>query len=141
VAWPTTIVRRAARVCSLAGAVCLATCAKAQQPLSHDGSYRATSPKVTFDVSAISLAGLSGAADGAVAVSYEFCIPAGPKAMIEVQRIDPSARCTIGARGRIGCTKGQALCIGNTHQEGWLAVLSAVAALPYVKRIDRCFAE
>jgi hypothetical protein len=89
VAWRTTIMRRAARV--------------------------------------FSLARLSGAADGAVAVSYEFCIPASPTAIIEVQRI--------------GCTNGQALCIENTHQEGWLGVLSAVAPLPYVKRIEPRFAE
>ena len=125
----------------LAGVVYLAACARSPQPVPPRGADPAGSPKITFDVSAISPEGLSGAAGGAVAVSYEFCVPANAAPMAEAQRIDRSARCTAGSRGRVPCGSGEALCIGSTHQEGWLRVLNALAALPYVTRIDRSFAE
>ncbi len=126
---------------ALAGGLCLAGCAAVPPPQPASATNAAASAKVTFDVSALGPAGLSGKADAAVAVSYEFCIPAQPQAIVEVQRIDRSARCTIGPRGRVGCTAAEALCLGSTGQAGWLGVLDAVAALPYVKRIDRSFGE
>jgi hypothetical protein len=135
------MMRRVLDASCLAGLVCLAACAKSHQPVPPRGAEPAVSPKITFDVSAISPEGLSGAAGGAVAVSYEFCVPANAEAMAEVQRIDRSARCAAGSRGRVPCRNDEALCIGSTHQEGWLRVLNALAALPYVTRIDRSFAE
>ena len=140
-AWLTKVTRLVSCALTLVGGVGVAACAVAQQPLPDRESKPAVSPKIAFDVSAISPAGLSGAADGAVAVSYEFCIPANPAAIIEVERVDPSARCTLGSRGRIGCAPDEALCIGSTNQAGWLGVLNAVAALSYVKRITRSFGE
>jgi hypothetical protein len=101
----------------------------------------ATSPKITFDVSGIDSEGLQGPPGGQVAVSYEFCIPDSPQASAEVQRVDPTARCTAGSRGRIGCTPEQALCIGSTHQANWADVLNALAALPFIERIDRSYFE
>ncbi len=121
--------------------LCVAGCAATGLPPLLAGPTPAASSKINFDITAISAAGLEGAADGLVAVDYEFCIPATPEAMAEVQRIDPSARCTIGPHGRIGCAENQALCIGSTEQTGWLDVLNALATLPYVVRIDRSFGE
>ena len=135
------MMRRVLEALCLVGWVYLAACANRPQPVPPRGAEPAVSPKITFDVSAISPEGLSGAAGGAVAVSYEFCVPANAAPMAEAQRIDRSARCTAGSRGRVPCGSGEALCIGSTHQEGWLRVLNALAALPYVKRIDRSFAE
>ena len=135
------ITRRVLDAWCLAGVVYVAACAGSPQPVPPRGTEPAGSSKITFDVSAISPEGLSGAAGGAVAVSYEFCVPANAASMAEVQRIDRSARCTAGSRGRVPCGNDEALCIGSTHQEGWLRALNALAALPYVRRIDRSFAE
>jgi len=99
------------------------------------------SPKINFDTSAINSEGLQGLPGGQVSVSYEFCIPGTPQTMAEVQRIDPTAQCTMGSRGRIGCTPTQALCIGNTHQADWAKVLNDLAALPTIERIDRSYFE
>ncbi len=125
---------------ALAG-VCLVGCAATGLPPLLAGPTPAAAPKINFDTRAISAAGLEGARDGLAAVNYEFCIPATSEAIAEVQRIDPSARCTVGSHGRIGCTESQALCIGSTEQMGWLDVLNALAALPYVARIDQSFGE
>jgi hypothetical protein len=99
------------------------------------------SPKINFDTSAINSDGLQGPPGGQVSVSYELCIPGTPKPIAEVQSIDPTAQCTLGSRGRIGCTPTQALCIGNTHQANWVKVLNDLAALPYIVRIDRSYFE
>jgi predicted small lipoprotein YifL len=101
----------------------------------------AMSPKINFDTSEINSEGVQGPPGGQVSVSYEFCIPGTPQAMAEVQRIDPTAQCTKGSRGRIGCTPTQALCIGDTHQADWAKVLNDLAALPYIERIDRSYFE
>jgi hypothetical protein len=99
------------------------------------------SSKISFDTSAINSEGLQGPPGGQVSVSYEFCIPSTPQAMAEVQNIDHTTQCTMGSRGRIGCTPSQALCIGNTHQADWANVLNDLAALPYIERIDRSYFE
>ena len=52
--------------------------------------------KVTFDLDQIDPAGLSGPPGGQVAVGYEFCIPATPAHLAEVQGIDPSVRAQPG---------------------------------------------
>ena len=101
----------------------------------------AMSPKINFDTSEINSAGLQGPPGGQVSVSYEFCIPGTPQAIAEVQSIDPTAQCTKGSRGRIGCTSTQALCIGDTYQADWAKVLNDLAALPTVERIDRSYFE
>jgi hypothetical protein len=46
-----------------------------------------------------------------------------------------------GSHGRIGCTLGEVLVLGNTHQCGWREVLVALAGLPYVVRIDEAYFE
>lgn len=100
-----------------------------------------TPAKITFDLTKIDDTGLTGPADGQVAISYEFCIPSTQAAQDEVRQIDSTIVFQPGARGRIGCTKDQILCIGNTQQPGWRAVLLKLAGLSYIARIDRSDAE
>lgn len=100
----------------------------------------APTDKIRFDVTALDQAGLYGPANGLRALSYEFCIPDEPHAQAEVRSIDASLRLQ-SARGRIGCGDGELLCIGNTHQPRYRAVLEALARLPYVARIEQAHFE
>jgi len=97
--------------------------------------------KITFDVERLNDHGLAGPPDGLRALSYEFCIPDRPECRDEVRAIDPTVEFMPGSRGRIGCTTGQCLCIGSTHQKDFRRVLRRLTELDYVKRIDECFFE
>ncbi len=101
----------------------------------------AQSAKIRFDLSGIHADGLSGPPDGLVSVDYEYCVPADPRVLAEVRSIDPSARISLTARGRIGRKDGQALCTGNTHRQGWRQTLEQLAALDYIAEIRRCYWE
>ena len=98
-------------------------------------------PKIDFDMNTIDKAGLIGPPNGKVALSYEFCIPAEDKYVQEVQQIDPSLRINKIAKGRVGCSKVEWLCIGNTHQEAAKKKIQQLAELSYVKRIQRAYFE
>ena len=91
---------------------------------------------VTFDVTGIDEKGLRGPPDGQRAVSYEFCIPNTDAHLAEVTSVDPTAECTLGSPGRIGCGAEEYLCIGSTHQQDLKDVLQQLAELEYVERID-----
>jgi hypothetical protein len=104
-----------------------------------DGSL-ATSAKIRFDMSVLDASGLYGPPDGLRAMSYEFCIPDRPETAAEVRDLDKTVAMH-KARGRIGCSNRQLLCIGHTHQADFRAVLEALSALPYVARIDQAFFE
>jgi hypothetical protein len=96
--------------------------------------------KITFDLSAISPAGLIGNQQSFRSVGYEFCIPAQADRVNEVKAIDPTVQFS-RSRGRIGCQNHQYLCIGETHQPDWKTVLLKLAGLNYVRRIDRFWGE
>lgn len=97
--------------------------------------------KIGFDLQKINAAGLRGPANGLVSVDYEFCIPARPSLLKEVQKLDPSVKMNAG-RGRIGCKPDTWLCIGQTGElPDWKKRLLAVARLPYVERIEETFYE
>ena len=68
-------------------------------------------------------------------MSYEFCIPANERYAAEVERIDPTVELMRGSRGRIGCTKNQYLCVGQTGQPGYRQVLERLVGLDYTSRI------
>ena len=121
----TTSIRLGLGVCLLALGLLVSGCV-------------AVDAKVRFPLEAIRPDGLSGPADGLVAVDYEFCVPADPAVLAEVRAIDPSVRISLVARGRSGRREGQALCLGHTHQPGWREVLRRLASLPYVTEIRRC---
>lgn len=96
--------------------------------------------KIRIDLSALDASGLYGPADGLRALSYEFCIPDRSDAIAQVRGIDGSV-VMHRARGRIGCSPNELLCIGSTHQPAYLEVLQALSQLPYVARIDQAFFE
>ena len=103
-------------------------------------AQQADAAKIRFDLTALDAAGLHGSPDSLRALDYEFCIPERPYSIAQVQSIDASVR-MLKSRGRIGCSAGELLCIGNTHQPGYRDVLAALARLPYVARIDQAFFE
>ncbi len=96
--------------------------------------------KIRFDLSVLDESGLYGPPDGLRALDYEFCIPDRSETVARVRSIDGSVRMH-RARGRTGCAASELLCIGNTHQPGFRAVLAALSRLPYVARIDQAFFE
>jgi len=96
--------------------------------------------KIGFDMSQLDEDGLYGPEDGKRARMYEFCIPDTPTAITEVRAIDGTVELS-AARGRIGCTQGQLLAIGSTAQPEWLDVLTRLAGLDYVDRIEPYWGE
>ena len=97
--------------------------------------------KIHFDLSGIRADGLTGPADGLVSVSYEFCIPGKQQFLAEVLAIDSSIQYSTGSPGRVGCGESDYLCIGDTHKPNWREILQQIAALAYVKRIQRAWFE
>jgi hypothetical protein len=97
--------------------------------------------KVHLDLAAINADGLAGPPDGLRAVSYEFCIPSTEEAVAAVTAIDRTVEVMRGARGRIGCSKEQYLCVGSTHQPGHRDVLLRLARLDYVAAIEPWYGE
>jgi hypothetical protein len=104
-----------------------------------DGSTE-LSAKIRFDLSRLDAAGLYGPPDGLRALSYEFCIPDRADTAARVREIDGSVEMH-RSRGRVGCSGGELLCIGSTHQPGYREVLDTLAGLPYVTRIEQAFFE
>ena len=101
----------------------------------------AVSPKIAIDLTNVNAEGLRGPATGLRAVHYEFCVPPGERHAAEVKAIDATAQFQRGSRGRIGCSGGEILVLGNTHQRGYREVLERLAALPYVSRIQESHFE
>ena len=97
--------------------------------------------KITFNLEQLNENGLYGPHDGLRALNYEFCIPGDSLHEAQVRRIDRTIVIFKTSRGRIGCTKGEYLCVGSTHQPDFKTVLVNLAKLPYVKRIDQAFFE
>lgn len=97
--------------------------------------------KITFDLEHLNAQGLYGPPGGLRALDYEFCIPADPALEAQVKAIDPTIVIHAGSKGRIGCTKEEFLCIGNTHQPDFKEILLKLASLPDVKQIKQCFFE
>lgn len=97
--------------------------------------------KIRFDLSVLNSDGLIGNADSLVAVDYEFCIPENEQYVEEVRDLDSSIQLHQASPGRIGCDSREYLVIGNTHQPNFKTVLTNLANLSYVERIERCFWE
>ncbi len=97
--------------------------------------------KITFDLNSLNEDGLYGPPDGLRALDYEFCIPAQEKFAEAVKQIDPTVKIHPDASGRIGCTKDEYLCTGNTHQKNFKTVLTKLTSLVYVTQINESFFE
>ncbi len=98
-------------------------------------------PVLGIDLRALDADGLVGPSNGKRSLSYEFCIPSGEHFAAEVRGIDPSSDFYHGSRGRIGCAADQVLVIGHTHQPDFLSILTRLADLPYVNRIEETYFE
>ena len=96
---------------------------------------------IAFDLSRLNESGLQGPRDGLRALHYEFCIPARQECADEVTRIDTTLILLPGGGGRIRCGTDQYLCLGNTHQPEFRRVLTLLAELSYVHRIEESFFE
>ena len=96
---------------------------------------------IRFDASQLNDEGLSGAAKGLRALSYEFCIPAGEAHVEEVESIDSTIAIQRSSPGRIGCREAEYLAIGHTHQPDFREVLIRLSHLPYVDRIEEVHFE
>ena len=97
--------------------------------------------KIHFDLTMLNDEGLYGAPDGLQALSYEFCIPAEEQLVAEIQSIDSTIIIYKNAPGRIGCSEGEYLCIGNTHQKNYSEVLRKLVGLEYIRKIEQSFFE
>jgi hypothetical protein len=97
--------------------------------------------KITFNLEKLNEKGLYGPPGGLRVLHYEFCIPGDPAHEAQVRQIDPTIQIINNSPGRIGCAKGEYLCIGSTHQVNFKTVLFKLANLAYVKRIDQAFFE
>ena len=93
--------------------------------------------KIGFDLAEIGTDGLEGEAGAERAVDYEFCLPAKDSYVTQVRVIDPTLQLYPGVPGRTGCKAGEILAIGNTHRAEWRESLERLAALRYVRRIER----
>ena len=119
-AWPLLI----------AGAL-LAACSGAPDP----------SNKIQFDLGRLDANGLQGPPGGKHSLSYEFCTPNTPDARAEVVATDPSVRFSCNSPGRIGCGTRECLSLGDSYQQDHRERLLALAALPYIRRIEENFFE
>ncbi len=98
----------------------------------QDDVSRKTLSKIEFDYAAVDDKGLM---NSEVAIDYEFCIPMDEAKVAEIKAIEPDVKMPRMAKGRIGCSEEELLCIVSTNGPKWKERLYAIASLPYVKRI------
>ena len=97
--------------------------------------------KINFDLSTFDDDGLYGKDNGKRAMDYEFSVPNKATLIEKVKAIDPSLKIHKTAKGRIGCSSKELLCIGNTHQKRFKEILIELANLDFVKRIEPTYFE
>jgi hypothetical protein len=97
--------------------------------------------KISFNLDLLNDQGLYGPPDGLRALDYEFCIPAQPNLAAQVKAIDPTLVIYTKSKGRVRCSPNEYLCLGNTHQPDFRAVLQKLASQPFIKQIKQCFHE
>ena len=74
-------------------------------------------------------------------LAYEFCIPNNETYLDKIKEIDESISIYKSGSGRIGCSKNEILCIGETHNKDYKRILTQIAELEYVKSINESFFE
>jgi hypothetical protein len=97
--------------------------------------------KIRFDLNQLDEFGLYGPEDGKRSLSYEFCVPYHPSTIEVVQAIDPTVVIYLRSPGRIGCSETEVLAIGETHQPGYREVLTMLASLESIDRIEQFLGE
>ena len=109
--------------------------------LSCNGS-NSQDPKITFDLSEFTDNGMRERPKGEFnSINYEFCIPANDETLKEVRAIDTTVGVMKGAKGRSNCSDKEWLCIGSSYQPGFKKVISKLASLNYIRKIDETFWE
>ena len=98
--------------------------------------------KINFNLSEFTDDGLRERPKGEFsAINYEFCIPASEETLKEVQAIDSTAGVMKGSKGRSGCTDKEWLVIGSSRQPGFKTVITKLASLKYIRKINETFWE
>lgn len=116
----------------------LSGCHPAAQPTS---TPHAGIAKVALPFDSLRPDGLYGPPDGLRSLTYEFCVPADNLVYQQVRQINPDLQIYPGSPGRIGCSRHQSLCIGETHQPDWYETLQKLAAPSYISEIRQSFFE
>ncbi len=88
--------------------------------------------KIGFDFAAVDEKGLI---NSETSIDYEFCIPMDETMMAKIKAIEPEVQTPRLAKGRIGCSQEEWLCIVTTHGPKWKERLYTIASLPFVQRI------
>jgi len=106
------------------------------------GSSQDQNSKINFNLSEFTDDGLRERPKGEFsAINYEFCIPASEETLKEVQAIDSTAGVMKGSKGRSGCTDKEWLVIGSSRQPGFKTVITKLASLKYIRKINETFWE
>ena len=101
--------------------------------------YKTAQKKTNFDIESINNEGII--VTKGTFLSYEFCIPNNEPSNTEVKKIDSKISIYISAKGRIGCSKKEVLCIGNTENKNYRETLIKLSKLNYVKNINESLFE
>ena len=72
-------------------------------------------------------------------LAYEFCIPNKEEYLDKIKSIDESIAIYKSSTGRIGCSKDEILCIGETSNRDFKRILTEIGNLNYVKSINESF--
>lgn len=88
--------------------------------------------KIGFDYTAVDE---KGNINSETSIDYEFCIPMDENMLAQIKAIEPDVQTPRLAKGRIGCSKEEWLCIVTTHDAKWREKLYAIASLAFVNRI------
>jgi hypothetical protein len=97
--------------------------------------------KIRFDLDQLDEYGLYGPEDGKRSLSYEFCVPYRAETIETIQAIDPTLVIYLHSPGRIGCSHTEVLAIGETYQPDYRDVLTNLARLDTIERIEQFWAE
>jgi hypothetical protein len=131
------VMRSSRRLLCLALLLLATSCATVKPGALPEAAWQ----KVELDLSQLDSDGLRGNPGGKVSMAYEFAIPDTDICRERVRTIDPTVRFMSQSRGRIGAGEDECLCIGETHQANYRAVLGALSSLPCVTRIIECHFE
>jgi len=101
--------------------------------------YKLAQSKTNFDISKLDKNGLIK--NRGVSLAYEFCIPNNESALADIKRIDETISIYISSVGRIGCSKTEVLCIGQTYNTDYKKTLIAISKLSYVEKINESLFE
>lgn len=95
--------------------------------------------KMNFSFSKLDKKGLIK--EKGTSLAYEFCIPNTEANLNEIKAIDESIAVYKSSKGRIGCSKDEILCIGETVDKDYKNILIEISKKSYVKSINESFFE